>query len=377
MNGLKNPLTWLIGGICLMLASCGIFGGFMNAASTTQQLVIQWPTYKAGSASQNIRTLQYFLLYHFTADFAGQQFDPAMAQAIDAFETAMGVQPSASGANPPPVPKLTGQLDPPTVAALKAFQKLEGLPVTGVVDDNTWMKLIVPVSPGDTGYAVMALQSQLLAHAQEVDVSKVSVNGKFDAATEEALKNYQQDGGLPVTHKGDLLTWNRIVGGYVHYEAEDGGTGGSIGPIFTGPMGPIVASIVAAAKSALGTSYVYGGSCANPHSGDLSEHCDCSSLVQMSYLRGAGLHLPRVTYDQARSGVKIPLSQIQAGDLLFPYAQNLGHVGLYIGGGVIIEAPHTGDVVKYQSLRQSYWSDSLIIRPNVLIDALNKTGQHP
>src|SRR5439155_9991214 len=51
----------------------------------------------------------------------------------------------------------------------------------------------------------------------------------------------------------------------------------------------------------------------------------------------------RTTYDQIKQGVRVAANQLQPGDIVFPEA---GHEGLYLGGGRVLEAPHTGDRVK-------------------------------
>ena len=73
----------------------------------------------------------------------------------------------------------------------------------------------------------------------------------------------------------------------------------------------------------------------------------------------AGVSLPRVTYAQESAGRVVPLSQIQPGDLVFYW--NAGHVAMYVGGGSVIHAPHTGDVVRYGSLYMG--PPELVVRP--------------
>ncbi|MBV9445879.1 MAG: bifunctional lytic transglycosylase/C40 family peptidase [Streptosporangiaceae bacterium] len=123
-----------------------------------------------------------------------------------------------------------------------------------------------------------------------------------------------------------------------------------------GTAGSAAAQIaVAAAESALGTPYQWGGSCANPHGADPSGWCDCSSLVQMAW-RTAGVELPRTTFQQVGAGTPVAsVSQLRPGDLVFTpgsdgSAAAPGHVGIYAGNGQIIHAPHTGQVVQFSSV---------------------------
>jgi cell wall-associated NlpC family hydrolase len=89
----------------------------------------------------------------------------------------------------------------------------------------------------------------------------------------------------------------------------------------------------------LGVPYVWGG--ASPSG------FDCSGLVMYVYAQ-LGISLPHYTVSQWNATIPISLSQAQPGDLLFFYG--LDHVGIYIGGGQFIDAPHTGSVVRIEDL---------------------------
>jgi peptidoglycan DL-endopeptidase CwlO len=106
-------------------------------------------------------------------------------------------------------------------------------------------------------------------------------------------------------------------------------------------MAELVAMLKAAA-SRVGYPYVWGGSGPTTF--------DCSGLVQWSFAR-AGVVMPRVAADQARTGPAIPFSRAQAGDLLFyrtdPTAPDyISHVAIYLGKGLMIQAPHSGENVQ-------------------------------
>lgn len=102
----------------------------------------------------------------------------------------------------------------------------------------------------------------------------------------------------------------------------------------------------------LGTPYQWGGSCTAAHGPDPMGHCDCSSLVQQAYLAG-GISLPRTTYGQVLQGTPVSANSLLPGDLLFtePGPAGPGHVGMYIGEGLVVEAPHTGAVVRISILK--------------------------
>ncbi|MGW3182033.1 C40 family peptidase [Kitasatospora sp. NPDC001119] len=101
----------------------------------------------------------------------------------------------------------------------------------------------------------------------------------------------------------------------------------------------------------LGTAYQWGGTCANSHGADPMGRCDCSSLMQMAY-RSAGVSLERTTYDQVKQGSAVSADALKPGDLLFTRGSAAvpEHVGMFIGSGLIVHAPKTGDVVKISTL---------------------------
>jgi cell wall-associated NlpC family hydrolase len=124
-----------------------------------------------------------------------------------------------------------------------------------------------------------------------------------------------------------------------------------------------VALAIRFAFAQLGTSYYYGGTCTDAHSPNVTLHCDCSSLVQMSY-HAAGITLPRTTYQQVYEGTPVySIASLRPGDLLFipgsdGTAANPGHVGMYVGDGLVIQAPYTGQDVQLSPLSQ--WTSSIV-----------------
>jgi peptidoglycan DL-endopeptidase CwlO len=97
--------------------------------------------------------------------------------------------------------------------------------------------------------------------------------------------------------------------------------------------------VVGIAMQYLGTPYVWGGSGPGGF--------DCSGFVAYVYAQ-VGVSLPHHAASQYGYGMPVSSSDLQPGDLVF--FSGLGHVGIYIGGGQFIHAPHTGDVVKISSL---------------------------
>ena len=97
-----------------------------------------------------------------------------------------------------------------------------------------------------------------------------------------------------------------------------------------------------AGLSRQGLPYVWGASGPNSF--------DCSGLVQWAMAR-AGIQMPRVAADQARTGPAVPVSQLQPGDLLFYHTDPtdpgyISHVAIYLGNGEMLQAPQTGENVE-------------------------------
>ncbi|MFF0302799.1 NlpC/P60 family protein [Streptomyces sp. NPDC004562] len=97
---------------------------------------------------------------------------------------------------------------------------------------------------------------------------------------------------------------------------------------------------LAFARTQIGKPYVWGATGPDSY--------DCSGLTQAAW-KGAGVDIPRVTYDQVEAGTTVPLSSAQPGDLVFFY-DDITHVGLYIGNGMMIHAPKPGAYVREESI---------------------------
>ncbi|MCD7443892.1 C40 family peptidase [Streptomyces lincolnensis] len=97
---------------------------------------------------------------------------------------------------------------------------------------------------------------------------------------------------------------------------------------------------LAFARTQIGKPYVWGAT--GP------ESYDCSGLTQAAW-NAAGISLPRTTYDQVNAGTTVSLSAARPGDLVFFY-DDVTHVGLYIGNGMMIHAPKPGAYVREESI---------------------------
>lgn len=125
------------------------------------------------------------------------------------------------------------------------------------------------------------------------------------------------------------------------------GSAASTGSVSSGSA--VGAAIASTALNYLGVPYVYGGSSPSGF--------DCSGLVYYSAMLN-GIALPRCADEQYYAGgTHVSFSDLAVGDLVFfsaDWSNEIEHVGIYVGGGQFVHAPHTGDVVKISSITDYY-----------------------
>ena len=121
------------------------------------------------------------------------------------------------------------------------------------------------------------------------------------------------------------------------------------------PDGTRASQVISIAMQYLGVPYVWGGMSPSGF--------DCSGLVAYAYAQ-IGISLPHHAASQYGYGVPVSRDALQPADLVF--FNGLGHMGMYIGGGQFIHAPHTGDVVKISSLYESWYASTFVGARRVL-----------
>ncbi|MFB7272262.1 NlpC/P60 family protein [Streptomyces sp. NPDC056244] len=100
------------------------------------------------------------------------------------------------------------------------------------------------------------------------------------------------------------------------------------------------AKVLAFARAQIGKPYVWGASGPSSY--------DCSGLTQAAW-REAGVQLPRTTWEQVEAGTRVSTGDLLPGDLVFFY-DDISHVGIYIGDGMMIHAPKPGANVREESI---------------------------
>jgi peptidoglycan DL-endopeptidase CwlO len=180
--------------------------------------------------------------------------------------------------------------------------------------------------------AIEALKRQL--GSQRGSLNKLIAQQKtlVNSLTPAQKKQTLGGGGTPTTKPG-------------------GGGGGG----YTGPTGTQAEKAVAFAYGALGCPYVYGAT------GPCNAGYDCSGLT-MSAWASAGVSIPRTSYGQAGLP-SVSTSNLQPGDIL-EFAGD-SHVGIYVGGGMLIDAPQPGMNVEKVSLSSTWYAQNLdgAVRP--------------
>jgi cell wall-associated NlpC family hydrolase len=211
------------------------------------------------------------------------------------------------------------------------------------------------VSPFNPADAIMA-QGRYDCYLASLAAQLVSAGEASGSMTDLALASYNAGPGQVETAHGvpaDAAAYVQQIDSLAATKYSEVSASGSAAGLIA----------VAAAESALGTPYEWGGSCSDPRGSDSSGWCDCSSLVQMAWA-AAGVSLPRTTFQQVYSGTAVTsVSALRPGDLIFlpgsdGSAASPGHVGMYVGDGMLVNAPQTGQVVQFATVAS--WASQIV-----------------
>ncbi|OAS19668.1 C40 family peptidase [Paenibacillus oryzisoli] len=122
------------------------------------------------------------------------------------------------------------------------------------------------------------------------------------------------------------------------------------------------AELILTAQKYLGTPYLFGAKYGQ------TKTMDCSSFTKTVFA-DYGITLPRVSRDQAKEGTFVSKSNLQTGDLVFfttpDSGKNIGHVGIYVGNGMMIHTYGEGGV-KFTSMNKEWWADHYVTARRVI-----------
>jgi cell wall-associated NlpC family hydrolase len=138
--------------------------------------------------------------------------------------------------------------------------------------------------------------------------------------------------------------------------AGTGGSGSGGGITYKGPATGAARIAVSFALSQIGAPYAWGGT------GPYSAGYDCSGLVMVAWAQ-AGVQIPRTTYDDWASLPHVATADMQPGDLMLFDSE--GHVGMYVGNGMLVDAPQPGQTVEEIPITTSWYAQTFdgAVRP--------------
>ncbi|MFC5182130.1 C40 family peptidase [Actinomadura harenae] len=189
--------------------------------------------------------------------------------------------------------------------------------------------------------------AQFLAAAQRVAREKAQAQQTLDDVTAKLNDAKKQKADLDKQVKAQKKLLAKLGGQDPTDNGSGGGSGGGGGGHYTGPASGNARKAIDFAYSQMGKPYVYGSDGPNSY--------DCSGLTEKSWA-AAGVDIGRDTYAQWANVKHVSKSDLQPGDLVF--FNSLGHVGLYIGNGKMIHAPHTGTVVQIADISSGYYQSA-------------------
>jgi peptidoglycan DL-endopeptidase CwlO len=190
--------------------------------------------------------------------------------------------------------------------------------------------------------------TQFIAAARQLEGAQQTARRtqRAVAALDKQLLARKQSIGAALAKKKDLLA--TLTAQQTPAPATAIGAGGTTSAVYTGTTATQAGKAVAFAYAQLGKPYVWGATGPDSY--------DCSGLVQAAWA-SAGVSIPRDTYSQVAGLPAIPLSSLQPGDLVF--FDGDGHVAMYVGNNMLIDAPQPGQNVELVSLSSSWYASTV------------------
>lgn len=244
--------------------------------------------------------------------------------------------------------KLNGQLTPLQVQVDVALSQVRGLAAEAYMQGapNALNAMVISGSP--TGLTDKLVYLDQLARSQQAQISGVAALRDKYAKMKSDLETLNKsvaarDADLAKRKKGiedkiEDLQKLRIQAYGTDKASKSGLRTGPCPVEYTNDKGGRAAQ---RACDLIGKPYVFGSAGPNSY--------DCSGLTQEAW-SAVGVHLDHYTKDQWNQGKPVSKDELEPGDLVFYYPGSLHHVALYIGGGKVVHAPHTGDYVRMATI---------------------------
>ena len=177
-----------------------------------------------------------------------------------------------------------------------------------------------------TEQGIVQLQAQLTAKKSHLDKLLSQSQGELDSLN---LQQQEQVALDDINGGGEIITH----------------------ATYTGPTDTPAGKAVQFAYEQLDCPYLWGGT------GPCDPGFDCSGLMQAAWA-AAGVSIPRTTYEQYDALPHVPKADLEPGDLVF--FEDLGHVGMYVGNGMMIDAPSTGEVIRMHALDMQWYAENYV-----------------
>jgi len=339
-----RPVVPLLGTSRLTSFSLPVAQLRRGAAVTVAPLhgLLQADMIVVGSSSLPARTLA--AIQRLPGVTAAQSVEAAKVQVDGKYTAILGVDPSAFRGF---AAKKTAAADPlwqsvadGAMTVSYTMGRLDKLPLGGTVHVNGAKRENLAVG----GFGTVGIEGvdAVVSHAVARSLGMPAANAIVISAPHANLASLATAVKRVIPHgvaAEPLMT--QVSAGATSTEATAAGVS-SISGNGAAPGRSQLVTMLTAALSRQGMPYVWGA--AGPAA------FDCSGLVHWSFAQ-AGVRMPRVAADQARTGPAVPVSQLQAGDLLFYHTDPtdpgyISHVAIYLGGGKMIQAPQPGQNVE-------------------------------
>jgi peptidoglycan DL-endopeptidase CwlO len=308
----------------------------------------------AGAAPQPSITQTEAKVNQLTSAFdqANQQYDQA-AQQVSQARVKLSLANKQVAANEVQFKKLQGAV---AAIAAESYENSNMTSVAGLLTSNNpnavlnSASLLLEISQGRNQQlsAFLDAARQLKDSQQQAQRTKDAL-----AAVEKQKLTQQQKASKSLSNEkaiyANLTSEQQAT---VAANGVGGSSGADTAPAYTGSTategGKAAAFAVQMAKEACPYSYGGTGPCNDPG-------YDCSGLAQAAWA-AAGVSIPRTTYDDWSSLPHVSMSSLEVGDLILYDGE--GHVAIYVGGGQIVDAPHTNANVEEIPMSESWYAEN-------------------